>query len=395
MTGMDSDVPALRRLLDVALALGAERQTEPAMRTVLTAARDLAGAKYAAIGVPDGNNGFSLFLTSGVDAATWDRIGSLPRTHGILGELLCRPETIRHTDITADPRFGYYPKHHPMMRSFLGVPIVAGGEILAELFLAEKVDGGPFTDDDQRLVEMLAAHAALAVVNAQLHERARELSIVEERTRIARDLHDSVTQTLFSLTLVTESAATLAADRPAESQRPGQPERPGRTERLATQLDQMRQLSRTALEEMRALVETLRSSDVDREGLEVSLHKRVDLLRAVHDVPITVEIHGPLPQRPESASREILKIANEALANALQHAEAERIGIRLDGSGTKLRLIVTDDGAGFDLVDTVQRSRRLGLSNMRERAEALGGVLRIDTAPGDGTRVTLEVPCGR
>ncbi len=212
MTGMDSDVPALRRLLDVALALGAERQTEPAMRTVLAAARDLAGAKYAAIGVPDGDGGFGLFLTSGVDSETWDRIGTLPRTHGILAELLCRPETIRHTDITADPRFGYYPKHHPMMKSFLGVPIVAGGEILAELFLAEKIDGGPFTDGDQRLVEMLAAHAALAVVNAQLHERARELSIVEERTRIARDLHDSVTQTLFSLTLVTESAATVAAE---------------------------------------------------------------------------------------------------------------------------------------------------------------------------------------
>jgi signal transduction histidine kinase len=387
MTGMDSDVPALRRLLDVALALGAERQTEPAMRIVLRAARDLAGAKYAAIGVPDGDGGFGLFLTSGVDSETWDKIGTLPRTHGILGELLCRPETIRHTDITADPRFGYYPKHHPMMKSFLGVPIVAGGEILAELFLSEKVDGGPFTDDDQRLVEMLAAHAALAVVNAQLHERARELSIVEERTRIARDLHDSVTQTLFSLTLVTESAATVAAERPDKLA--------DRPEKLATQLDQVRQLSRTALEEMRSLVETLRSSDVDREGLEVALQKRVDLLRAVHDVPITVEIHGPLPQRAESATREVLKIANEALANALQHAEAGRIAIRLEGTGTKLRLVVTDDGAGFDLLDTVRRSRRLGLSNMRERAEALGGVLRIDTAPGAGTSVTLEVPCGR
>lgn len=381
MTGMESDVPALRRLLDVALALGAERRTEPAMRTVLAAARDLAGAKYAAIGVPDGDGGFALFLTSGVDAETWDRIGTLPRTHGILGELLCRPETIRHTDITADPRFGYYPKHHPMMRSFLGVPIIAGGEILAELFLAEKVDGGDFTDDDQRLVEMLAAHAALAVVNAQLHERARELSIVEERTRIARDLHDSVTQTLFSLTLVTESAATLAG-------------KDGET-RLGTQLDQVRQLSRTALEEMRSLVETLRSSDVDREGLEVALQKRVDLLRAVHDVPITVEIRGPLPQREATVSREVLKIANEALANALQHADASAIGIRLDGNGQKLTVTVTDDGQGFDLVETVRRSHRLGLASIRERAEAIGGTLRIDTAPGAGTTVTLEVRCGR
>ena len=380
MTGMDGDEPALRRLLDVALALGAERRTEPAMRTVLSAARELAGAKYAAIGVPDGDGGFALFLTSGVDAETWERIGSLPRTHGILGELLCNPETIRQTDITTDPRFGYYPRNHPVMKSFLGVPIIAGGEILAELFLSEKVGGGPFTDDDQRLVEMLAAHAALAVVNAQLHERARELSIVEERTRIARDLHDSVTQTLFSLTLVTESAATLAADQPP---------------RLTTQLDQMRQLSRTALEEMRSLVETLRGSDVDREGLEVALLKRVDLLRAVHDVPITVDIRGSLPQYAGSVAREVLKIANEALANALQHAEASRITIRLESAGNRLRLRVSDDGTGFNLAETVQRSRRLGLGNMRERAKALGGTLSVDTAPGDGTQVTLEVPDGR
>jgi len=377
---MDGDEPALRRLLDVALALGAERRAEPAMRTVLSAARELAGAKYAAIGVPDGDGGFALFLTSGVDAETWERIGALPRTHGILGELLCHPETIRHTDITTDPRFGYYPRNHPVMKSFLGVPIIAGGEILAELFLAEKVGGGPFTDDDQRLVEMLAAHAALAVVNAQLHERARELSIVEERTRIARDLHDSVTQTLFSLTLVTESAATLAADQSPQ---------------LTTQLDQVRQLSRTALEEMRSLVETLRGSDVDREGLEVALLKRVDLLRAVHDVPIAVDIRGSLPQCAGSVAREVLKIANEALANALQHAEASRITIRLDSAGNRLRLRVTDDGTGFDLAETVQRSRRLGLGNMRERAEALGGTLTVDTAPGEGTQVTLEVPSGR
>lgn len=392
MSGMDepevteaaTDSGALRRLLDVALALGAERRTEPAMQTVLSAARDLAGARYAAIGVPDGDGGFALFLTSGVDAETWDRIGALPRTHGILGELLCRPETIRHDDITADPRFGYYPKHHPMMRSFLGVPIVAGGEILAELYLAEKIGGGQFTDDDQHLVEMLAAHAALAVVNARLHEQARELSIVEERTRIARDLHDSVTQTLFSLTLVTESAATLAADRQAAAGSP-----------LGTQLEQVRQLSRTALEEMRSLVETLRDSDVDREGLEGALRKRVDLLRAVHDVPITVELDGTMPQCASSVTREVLKIANEALANALQHAAATTIRIRLHGRPSVLRLEVADDGSGFNLVQTVRRSRRLGLGSMRERAEALGGTLRIDTSPGAGTRVTLEVPCGR
>ncbi|MDQ1647822.1 MAG: hypothetical protein QOJ50_4006 [Cryptosporangiaceae bacterium] len=367
MTAMNDEPGALRKLLDVALALGAERRTEPAMRTILEAARDLAGARYAAIGVPDGDGGFGLFLTSGIDSATWDRIGSLPRTHGILGALLEDTRPIRVADITTDPRFGYYPAHHPWMRSFLGVPIVAGGEVVAELFLAEKTGGAEFTDADEDLLEMLAAHAALAVVNAQRQERARELSIESERNRIARDLHDSVTQTLFSLTLVAESAAA-------------------KPELLA----QVRELSRTALDELRALVDTLHGGDTSRDGLDVVLRRRVDLLRAVHDVPIDLTVTGT-PRTTPALRREVLKIANEALSNALRHSAAHRIAVALGSGECSLSLTVADDGSGFDLAETVRTSRRLGLTSMGDRAKALGGVLEIRTAPGEGTTVSLEV----
>ncbi|MGH3775401.1 MAG: GAF domain-containing protein [Pseudonocardiaceae bacterium] len=149
---MSDDASALRRLLDVVGQLGAERRSEQVLRSILDGARDLAGARYAAVGVPDGDGGFALFLTAGVDAATWDRIGSLPRTHGLLGALLKEPAVIRRADIRADPRFRYYPHAHPDMRSFLGVPIMAGGEVVAALYLAEKVGGDPFTEADQRLV---------------------------------------------------------------------------------------------------------------------------------------------------------------------------------------------------------------------------------------------------
>src|ERR687893_3135194 len=142
--------PALRRLLDVVLCLGGERRTEPVLRDILDAARELAAARYAAIGVPDGDGGFALFLTAGVDAETWNRIGSLPRNHGLLGALLKEPEVIRRADIRADPRFRYYPQAHPDMRSFLGVPIMAGGEVVAALYLAEKIGGGTFSQAAQR-----------------------------------------------------------------------------------------------------------------------------------------------------------------------------------------------------------------------------------------------------
>jgi len=513
---MVDEAQTLRRLLDLALALGEERRTEPMLQRILEAARELAGAEYAAIGVPDGDGGFALFLTSGVDAETWDRIGALPRTHGVLGAILCNPETIRMPDITEDPRFGYYPRYHPVMRSFLGVPIVAGGEVLAELYLADKIGAREFTEDDERVLGMLAAHAALAVATAQRAERARELSVAEERNRLARDLHDSVTQTLFSLSLAAESALALhggrggadggvagggadgrtaggtdghtgsgtagdgvdggadgggadsgtagGADGHADSGTAGggggadgatagggvdsgtagggaasgaaggtdghtgsgtagggvdghadggtaggvdggtagggadsgtagggtrdSAERDGK---LAEQLDRVRLLTGTALTELRSLVETLRPPDVDAEGLAAALRKRVALLRRVHDTPIELTVRGG--RRPtRTVEREALRVANEALANALQHAEASRIDVLLEISERLVRLEVADDGKGFDRAEERRSSRRFGLTSMRERAEALGGVLRIDTAPGEGTTVRLEVP---
>ena len=372
----DSEAAALRRLLDVTLALGAERRTEPVLRVILDAARDLSGARYAAIGVPDGAGGFGLFLTAGVDAATWAAIGTLPRTHGLLGVLLAEPGTVRLADVRADPRFRGWPEAHPDMGAFLGVPIVAGGEVLAELFLTDKAGGGGFTDADQALVETLSAHAALAVVNAQRTERARELSVAAERARLARELHDSVTQTLFSLTLAAESAAALAG---------------GADPRLAGQLDQVRELAGAGLAEMRGLVETLRPVDVDADGLAGALRKRVELLRRVHDARIVLTARGPVRLRDRTVEREVLLVAGEALGNALRHAAASTVDVRLD-TRDPVRLVVADDGVGFDLAATLRTSHRLGLSSMRERAEALGGTLAVDTAPGAGTTVSLEVP---
>ncbi len=374
MTGSQTDV--LRRLLDVALAVAAQRRTEPVLRTVLDAARDIAGARYAAVAVPDPSDGIALFLTAGIDEQTWEAIGDLPRQHGLLGVLLRDPAPIRLDDIQADPRFTGWPDAHPDMRSFLGVPILAGGEILAELYLTGKIDGGPFTETDQQLIETLAAHAALAIVNAQRLERARELSVADERSRLARDLHDSVTQTLFSLTLSAETAATVAGSQ---------------DEALSAELDRVRLLSRAALDELRSLVDTLHAPDPEQESLAVALRRRVDLLRRVHDVAVELTVDDDLVRASRTVERELTRIAHEALANALQHADAGQIRVRLSG-GDRIRLVVEDDGAGFDLDVTRRSSRRLGLTSMTERAAALGGTLGIDTAPGVGTRIVVEVP---
>lgn len=375
------EAPTLRGLLDVALALQGESRPEVVLRTVLKAARSLAGARYAAIGVPDGDGGFALFLVEGVDAETWSRIGALPRTHGVLGGMLSDPKPVRMARLADDSRFrGYWPAAHPDLTSFLGIPIVTGGEIVAALYLSNKIGGDEFTVEDQECVEVLAAHAALAVVNAQKYARLRELSIADERARLARDLHDSVTQTLFSLTLSAEAATTLAEG--------------ANDARLTEQLERVRSLSATALDELRTLVDTLRSADLTREGLPTALRKRVELLRRVHDVRIDLRLDSRHRLSTPSVETEVLRVASEALSNALRHAEATRVRVDLTGAGGVLRLSVTDDGIGFDLAETLRMSGRLGLESMRERVEALGGTLRIQTAPGDGTTVTLEVARG-
>lgn len=374
------DKATLRRLLDIALALGGVRRTEAVLRTILDAARELTGARYAAIGVPDGDGGFELFLTAGVDSRTWAAIGSLPRTHGVLGAMLGAPTPFRLADIRADPRFRGWPDAHPEMTAFLGVPIVAGGEIVAALYLANTGSTDAFDADDQELVEALAAHAALAVVNAQRHERSRELSVAAERSRMARDLHDSVTQTLFSLSLSAETAATVAGG--------------DLDPRLTEALNRVRELAGTAKEELRALVDTLRPPDLAREGLAAALRRRIELLRRVHDVTIELDTTGAAGSYAPVLESELFKIATEAVSNALQHSGAARVVVSLRRTGDGLRLSVSDDGVGFDLPGTVRRGRRLGLVSMRERAEALGGTVRIDTEPGRGADIVVEVPDG-
>src|SRR5690242_10596600 len=195
-----ADSTAFRALSDVVLALAGEHEVEPVLQKLVHSARELGGTRYAALGIPDGEGAFASFITSGMSDELIEAMGPLPRTHGMLGAMLHSPEPHLTEDITADPRFrGWWPRAHPQMRSFLGVPIVSRSEVIGAIYLTEKKEGGSFSVADQRTIELLAAHAAIAIENARLHERSRELSIVEERNRLARDLHDNVTQRLYGV----------------------------------------------------------------------------------------------------------------------------------------------------------------------------------------------------
>jgi signal transduction histidine kinase len=374
MAGQDGR--AFDALSDVLLAVASERSVASILQKLVHAARELAGARYAALGVPDGEGGFAQFITSGMSEKLIATMGPLPRTHGLLGAMLESERPYRTQDIHDDPRFkGWWPRAHPDMRSFLGVPIVSRSAVIGAFYLTEKLGAPEFGDDDERVIVMLAAHAATTIENARLYERSRELSIVEERNRLARELHDSVSQKLFGLVLSAESAATLL-DRDGEQAR--------------AELERLRDLAQEAMEELRSLVFELRPPNLESEGLAAALRKHVDVLRRVYRREISVEVTGR-PRRAPELEREVFRIAQEALQNALRHADAASLEVGLEASDGRLRLTVRDDGVGFDPQASGIRSRRLGLTSMEERAEAIGGTLAIESRVGEGTTVRLEV----
>jgi len=372
---------ALRAMSDAVLTIAAERRVDAVLQKLADAARSLVDARYTAIGIPDGDGGFATFITSGMTDVQYEALGELPRTHGMLGAMLQTPEPYRARNIQDDARFEGWPAEHPNMRTFLGVPIVSRGEVIGAFYLTEKKSprGADFTDEDEELIRTLAAHAAIAIENARLHERSRELSTIEERKRLARELHDSVTQTLFSIGLTAEAAAELVDADPAGARE---------------QLGHLQELTRTAMGEMRSLIFELRPAELEMEGLAAALRKHVDVVRRLHAQEIELTVEGDR-RLPPDVERGLLRIAQEALGNAVRHSGAQRVTLSLAARDSRVSLRIADDGRGFDPEDAVTRSRRLGLTSMRERAEALGGTLAIDSEPGRGTAIEVEVRIGR
>jgi signal transduction histidine kinase len=374
VTGIERD--ELREVSAAVLAVTAHLSVRDVLQTILTTARKLVDARYAALGIPDKKGSFREFLADGISDEQWAAIGPVPRQHGVLGLMLCDPNPVRMADIRDHPHFGWWPAAHPELTDFLGMPIVDGEEILGELFLANSNRPGGFTAADEELLRLLAAHAAIALVNARLYERSRELSIVEERNRIARELHDAVTQKLFSLRLTAEAAAALLGADPT---------------RAAAELGNIRRLAAEATEELRAIVVGQRPVDLTGDELDVALRKQIDLLDRVHEARVRF-VGRCVPRLDDDRQEAIYRIAQEAMHNALRHAEAARIDVNLLSRNGTVVLEVVDDGRGFDPLAAGEATRRLGLASMRERARSIGGQLRVTSSPGGGTTVRLEVP---
>jgi signal transduction histidine kinase len=376
---MSDGLQELYRVSKAVLSVTRQMSTRDALQVIVRSARSLVGARYAALGVPDEGNSFAEFVVDGMSQAEQDAIGPLPRRHGMLGVLLTEGKPERLADISQDHRFWGWPADHPRMTHFLGVPVRDGDRVLGIIFAANKVTpkSSGFTDRDEEILSLFAAHAAIALINARLYERSRELSVLEERARLARELHDAVSQKLFSIRAHAR-AATVLGDR-------------GDCAGATREIEAVASLGAEAHAELRAVIDGLAPPDLEAAGLAESLRRYAVLAGRAHRVPVVFAAPCDLPVLRAGVDAALYRVAQEALHNALRHAGASRISVTLSLSSRPRSVVleVADDGHGF-VVDAP--SAGLGLASMRERAAAAGGSLTIES--GAGTRVRMTVPSG-
>ncbi|MGH3197574.1 MAG: GAF domain-containing sensor histidine kinase [Streptosporangiaceae bacterium] len=374
-----SDLDELYEVSQAVLSVTRQMSVRDVLQVIVRSARSLVGARYAALGVPDEGDSFAEFVVDGMSSAEWEAIGPLPRRHGMLAVLLNEGRPERLADIRADPRFEGWPSAHPRMSHFLGVPVRDRDRVLGIIFAANKTSaaaaGRGFTERDEEILSLFAAHAAIALTNARLYERSRELSVMQERSRLAMDLHDAVTQKLFSIRAHARAAAVLAARDPVDETR------------VRAEIEVIGVLGAEAHAELRAVIDGLAPPNLEAAGLAESLRRYAALAGRVHGVPVTFAA-AALPALEPRAEAALYRVAQEALHNALRHAAASGVRVALSKAARRVVLEVSDDGRGFA---PEAPSSGLGLASMRERASAAGAALTIRSGE-TGTVVRMTVP---
>ena len=367
------DPTTLRRVLAAVLLIEADLELPVLLRHVTEEACAMTGARYGALGVLD-ESGTHLaeFITVGLEPDEEKEIGARPTGRGVLGLLVAHPEPLRLTDLSAhEDSFGF-PSGHPPMTSFLGVPIKVGGEIFGNLYLTDKIGWSEFTREDESVVGSLAIAAGIAVENARLHRLVQEHAVSDDRERLARDMHDTVIQTLYGAGLLAQSMAEagLAAD-------------------VSDQLNRVASTIDDAIVQLRSTIYELGLS-----GNELGIRARIISLLSQLTIVAGFKVHSSFSGAvdsliPDPIAEHILATVREAVTNVGRHARATQASVRLSVGNDECLLQVTDNGRGLGPHESTQGG--LGLNNMRRRAEKLKGRFDASSQVG-GTVLTWCVP---
>ena len=391
------------RLLSAGVAIFSERSLDRVLQQVADSARDVVEARYAALGVlaPD-RTSLSQFVTSGVSAAERRRIGDLPTGRGLLGLVIRDPKPIRTADITQHPkRFGF-PPHHPVMKSFLGVPIVSHGEVFGNLYLTEKVGATEFTPEDEAIAVLLAAHAAVAVQNARLNEDSQRLLGQVRDMQRQRDLSFAMMnhELRNALTGVFGWAERLVRGKSPETAAHAAREVYESADRTITLLNNFLDLARLDAGKVRPVWR-----DVD---LAATIERATSGIRPAADakrVSVEVRRSGPGVELRTDPVR-LEQILVNLLTNAVRHGpEGTTVVVQVEAADSEVRFAVIDRGPGIPaelhsrIFEPFERfdphsgvGTGLGLPVSRRLAEVLGGRLTVESGPGRGATFTLTLP---
>jgi two-component system, NarL family, sensor histidine kinase DevS len=371
------DAAALNAVGEAARAIAGLLDVEEALQLIVERVRALVGARYAALGIVGPDSRIQRFITSGITAHERAAIGPLPRGRGLLGLIIRKGRSYRIPNIAAHPDSAGFPANHPPMTSFLGVPVTSQGRSVGNFYLTDKRGATAFTPADQRLVELFALHAGIAIDNARLHQQAADLAIVEERDRIGRDLHDGIIQSLYGVSLSLEDVPELMVSSQGEAE-----------DRVEAAIDSLQ----VAIRELRNFIYGLRPETFDGADVPAGLVALADQFRYNTLIDIDIDID---PDAGMAVSRErgaeLLHVARESLSNAARHARARHLAVTFRREGGGAALVVADDGVGFDPTQPVAPGHH-GLGNMQKRAASIGATLRVESAAGEGTRIIVSLP---
>jgi signal transduction histidine kinase len=359
------------------MAIGSDLDLAAMLRRIIEAARDLVDARYGALGVLNlERTELSEFITVGVDAETRRAIGAPPKGHGILGLLIADPRPLRLPDLNEHPDSFGFPPHHPTMTSFLGVPIRVRDEVFGNLYLTDKQSAEVFTDIDEELTVALAAAAGIAIENARLHARVRDLALMEDRERIAMDLHDTVIQQLFATGMSLQATARRADDHEVQA-------------RIQQSVDDLDVTIRQIRASIFALSAAIRSPATDvRARVLAVLGEWRDALGFEPRLRFTGAIETSVPP---SLAEELAVSLREMVSNVARHAEARMAEVDIVVDGGQLRLRVADDGIGPP-ADREAAAPGNGLANLAKRARRLGGSFTMVAGEDGGTVAEWCVP---
>jgi len=367
-----NDPEKLRRLMAAVLMITADVELTDLLSHVVEEARTLVGARYAALGVLNPAwTGLEQFLTAGLSEAEEAQIGDRPTGRGVLGMLITEPAPLRLSHLEEHPgRYGF-PANHPPMTSFLGVPVRVRDEVYGNLYLTDKQDEASFTDEDEALAEALAVAAGLAIENHRLHDRVLVMSVLDDRDRIARDLHDRVIQRVYAVGMNLQGATRL-------------PEREQVIERVTRAIDDLD----VTISEIRSAIFELGEAALPGGLRQAVLQLAEELSESLGARPV-VRFEGAVDNSiPQQLGDHVLAVVREGLTNAGKHSGASRYEVTL-GVTDRVELELLDDGVGMELAQT---KPGLGLSNLRDRAEKLGGTFEVLPREGGGTRLVWAVP---